>query len=70
MCVLPVFDVLHAAHKGIFNDFFHLRSNFIHEYITSLFFLQIVRKLFLEKHIAFNMRVAEIFVVRSDRIIC
>ena len=55
MCVLAILDVFHPAHDGVFYDFFHLRPNFIHKYLTALFFLQVIGELFLEKHIPFDM---------------
>ena len=69
MCVLPILDVFHPAHDGVFYDFFHLRPNLIHEDITPLLFLQVVRELLLEKHIPFDVRIAKVFVIGPNRVV-
>ena len=69
MRTLSIFNMFHTAHHGVLNNFFNLWANFISKYIFPLLLLNIVSKLLLEKHVALNVRVTEILMIGTDRIV-
>lgn len=69
MGVLTVLDAVQSTQQGLLDDFLHLRFYFLFEDVVGLELLEIPAELFLEEHVALDVRLVEILIIGSNRII-